>query len=84
MIESERVNEYNKRKYRWPPHPSEYIPQTDGWRRLYDRRFRQIDALDDTQNPYDGYMNMIHAALQCPNFTEFGWGLTQVPKVRER
>lgn len=79
LIEEERVQEYHKRNYTWPPLKEEYHPQTDGWRKLVERRLRQVDALDANENAYNGYMGMVHYGLLCPNFTTNGWGLTKAP-----
>ena len=81
LDEVQRRKEYSRRGYLWPPRDDEYSPPTTGWRALFQRRFRQIDALQRTENKYEGYMNAIHTGLQCPNFTEYGWGLTSVPEV---
>jgi hypothetical protein len=42
--EKERLLEYHKRGYTWP---MEYVPDTPGWKRLMDHRFRQAAEIDD-------------------------------------
>ena len=78
LLEVDRQREYDARRHVWPPQPEEYV--TEGWRKIFERRFRQIDALDLESNSYNGYMGSIHAGLLCPNFTEYGWGLTKAPQ----
>ena len=81
LIETERLAEYHARNYSWPPLNDEFHPPTPGWTNLFRRRFSQIDALDTHENSYNGYMGSIHSALRCPNFTEFGYGLTKAPEA---
>lgn len=78
LLEKDRLAEYKARNHTWPPLPEEYL--TEGWRKIYERRFRQLDALDQTENCYNGYMGACHAGLLCKNFSEFGWGLTRAPQ----
>jgi len=81
LIESERVAKYHARNYSWPPSDHEFTPQTEGWKKQYQRRLGQIDALDLQENCYNGYMSAIHSGIFCPNFTEFGYGLTSAPEA---
>jgi hypothetical protein len=75
--EEERRAEYVKRGHTFPfPH---YVPQTEGWKRLMDQRFTQIQALTDPQMKWDGWIQTIASAVTVPNFTEYGWGLSQAP-----
>lgn len=46
LVESERQEEYKARNYTWPI--PEMVPETPGWRRLMERRFRQIEAMEGT------------------------------------
>jgi hypothetical protein len=78
LLEVERLAEYEARNHTWPP--DDYTPNTEGWRKIFERRFRQIDALDSDTNSYNGYMSAVHAGLLCPNFTLNGWGLTRAPQ----
>ena len=79
LLEHERIAEYKKRQYSWPPKAEEYIPQTSGWQALYERRFQQISRIEDESFKYNGYMSAVHSALMAPNFTEYGWALTKGP-----
>lgn len=77
MPEEERLVEYNKRNYTWPL--PNYVPDTPGWKRLMDERFRQVARLPDKDARYEGYVQTINAAYMVPNFTEHGFGLTRAP-----
>jgi hypothetical protein len=80
LIEDERIDEYHKRKYQWPPDPNEYMPNTPGWRSVHQRRLNQTAHIEDSESRYNAYLSVVHSALLSPNFTEFGWGLTKAPK----
>jgi hypothetical protein len=75
--EEQRLDEYVKRGYQFPF--SRYVPDTEGWKRLMDQRFAQVQALEDNQMKWDGWIQTITSAVMVPNFTEYGWGLTQGP-----
>lgn len=80
LIESERLAEYERRHYVWPPMASEYKPATPGWKALMEERFAQVAEIDtDSGDRYEGYMQTISAALIAPNFTEHGFGLARCP-----
>lgn len=78
LQEKDRLAEYKARNHTWPPLPDEYL--TEGWRKIFEQRFRQLDALDLEGNSYNGYMGAVHAGLLCKNFSEYGWGLTRAPQ----
>ena len=81
LQETDRQEEYFARGHVWPPKLTDYTPSTDGWRRTWERRFRQIEQMEDTGNDrYNGWMSSVHSAFLCPNFTESGWGLTRAPQ----
>jgi len=77
LSEAERMVEYNKRNYTWPI--EEYVPNTPGWRKLYEHRFRQVSEIEDSNKRYEGYLQSIQAAVVAPNFTEYGFGLARAP-----
>jgi hypothetical protein len=77
--EEERREEYVKRGHTFPL--KEYVPNTKGWTELMDQRFTQIRALTDSQMKWDGWTQVLSSALTVPNFTEYGWGLTQAPSA---
>eukprot|EP00555_Chaetoceros_dichaeta_P009130 CAMPEP_0198254866 /NCGR_PEP_ID=MMETSP1447-20131203/5115_1 /TAXON_ID=420782 /ORGANISM="Chaetoceros dichaeta, Strain CCMP1751" /LENGTH=385 /DNA_ID=CAMNT_0043941089 /DNA_START=40 /DNA_END=1197 /DNA_ORIENTATION=- len=80
MQEVDRLKEYDARGHQWPPLDEEFQPNTPAYRKLFDRRFSQLQHMDDPNSRYNGYMTTIHAALTCKNFTEHGWGLTRAPQ----
>lgn len=77
--EEERLEMYKKRGHTFPF--AKYIPETLGWKKQADKRFEQIRALEDTQMKWDGWIQASNSAVIVPNFTEFGWGLTQAPDL---
>ena len=75
--EDERLLEYHGRNYTWPV--SEYVPNTEGWKKLFDHRFRQAAEMPTSQQRFEGFAQSISAALVQPNFTEHGFGLARAP-----
>lgn len=75
LSESERMKEYRARNYTWPL--VETVPNTEGWRKLMQRRFQQVAAIRDTDRRYEGYLQLTYAAVAVPNFTETGFGLSR-------
>jgi len=79
--EEEREAEYSARNHVWPPRQEDYKPSTPGWRKLMERRFRQVEAISESDpGKYEGWSSTVHAALICPNFTEHGWAVTRAPE----
>jgi hypothetical protein len=78
MYESDRLVEYERRNYSWPP--GAYVPDTPGWRSLMEERFEQIRRMDRSGDRYEGYLQTVHSALLAPNFTELGFGLARAPE----
>ena len=67
MYEGERIQEYHKRKYQWPPAPSEYVPSTPGWRSIHQRRFNQTAHIEDKESEaWNAYRVLVHSALLSP------------------
>jgi len=80
LIEKERVGEYHRRGHTWPP--EDFTPNTPGWKKTNERRFRQIAQLDAASDAkYQAYMLTVHSALTGKNFTEYGWGVTRAPQA---
>lgn len=78
LTEQDRLVEYDARGYEWPL-PS-LVPDTPGWKTIFERRFKQIEETIDESNPrYNAWMQTMSAALIQPNFTENGWGLARAP-----
>jgi len=78
LNEGDRLKEYHSRAYQWPL--PEMNPNTPGWRKIYDRRMDQLNAVEDIGERYNGWIQTIGSGLVAPNFTEFGWGLTRAPQ----
>jgi len=77
LIEEERIQEYHARNYTWPlPY---YVPDTPGWRKLHQHRFRQLVEIADKRQRYEGFVQTMNMALVAPNFTEYGFGLARAP-----
>lgn len=68
LKEHERLAEYAKRNYTWPP--NDFIPKTEGWQKLMEHRFRQVEEIKDRGQRYEGFVQTVNAALISPNFTE--------------
>jgi hypothetical protein len=56
-----------------------YKPNTEGWRRLSNRRMEQAPFVESVGGKYDLWMQSVASAFVQPNFTETGWGLTRAP-----
>ena len=80
MYEADRLEEYQKRNYTWPVPREQFTPQTDGWISLMQKRFEQIQRIENTDQRYMGYHQAVISALLAPNFTEFGFGLARCPQ----
>jgi hypothetical protein len=78
LLESERVDCYYDRNYRWPP--PLYVPETPGWRRLMLNRIEQIAEIPTGGPRYQAYVQVVRSAFLVPNFTEHGFGLTRAPE----
>ena len=79
LVESERVEEFNRR-YRWPPPLEQYQPPTHGWQALQTKRFDQVWKVKDLGQRYDGWVQSVTSAYTQRNFTQNGWGLTRAPQ----
>jgi hypothetical protein len=73
LIEPERVAEYHKRMYTFPP--ASYVPNTTGWSDLMGYRLGQVQEIEDSGRRYEAYYQVMHSAMLTPNFTEFGFAL---------
>jgi len=64
----------------WPQTFDEYCPSTPGWKRMNERRFKQIAASDiEDDDRWEAYLFSLHSAMS-KNFTEYGWSLTKAPQ----
>lgn len=80
LNEADRLLEYAKRNYTWPMPRDSYVPQTEGWIQLMQKRLEQIEDILDTNQRYMGYHQAVISAFLAPNFTEFGFGLARCPQ----
>lgn len=78
LSEDERLKEYEARGYVWPV--PNLKPETPGWRKIFERRYRQIEDMEDSHGRYNAWMQVTAASMLQPNFTENGWGLTRAPQ----
>lgn len=83
LDEGERLEQYRARGHKWPI--DEFVPNTPGWRKINERRIKQIQRVHGTNARYNGWVQTLSSALTAQNFTENGWGLTRAPAelVRE-
>lgn len=79
LNEDERMEFYKLRNYTWPR--EYYVPPTDGWKGLLDRRFAQIAEIEDGGERYEAYIQAVSSGITSPRFTESGWGLTRAPQT---
>jgi hypothetical protein len=79
-LEVDRVAEYHRRGYSWPPLESEFVPATPGWMKLLQNRLGQVDLLtaggDD--DVYNAYLLTLSSVL-AHNYTKYGFGITKSP-----
>ena len=76
--EEERIAHYHSLNHTWPP--AEYIPNTPGWRKLFEHRLRQVEEIEDRTERFEGFAQAISAGVLQPNFTEYGFGLARAPE----
>jgi hypothetical protein len=53
------------------------LPNTTGWLELMSQRLRQVTAIENSEDRYEGYYQTILSAVVTPNFTEYGFGLAK-------
>lgn len=78
LVEQDRIREYEERNYTWPIEHT--VPDTAGWRRLMQHRFRQVAEIEHRMDRYEGFVQTANMALVAPNFTEYGFGLVRAPE----
>jgi hypothetical protein len=78
LDEQERRLEFHKRGYKFPPET--FAPDTPGWRKLNERRFNQIQHIQDRSDRYRAWVIAAISAYVQQNFTREGWGLTRGPE----
>lgn len=76
MSENDRMDEYLRRGYNWPP---SWNPPTKGWSDLMKRREKQLMALPSAQERWDGWTVLVGSASLVQNFTEKGYAVVKAP-----
>jgi hypothetical protein len=70
LDEDERLAEYRARGHKWPI--EEFVPNTEGWKKIYDRRIEQIQRIPKTNARYNAWVQTLSSSLTAQNFTENG------------
>ena len=70
MGEEERLREYSARGYKWPF--VKLIPNTEGWKKIFKRRWQQIERIEDSNARYNAWVQSMSSAMTAHNFTENG------------
>ena len=76
--EEERIAERARRGYEWPV--TEWVPNTPGWKSLYEHRVRQAEELSDKQDRFEAFVQTLTSGLIQKNFTKHGFGLARAPE----
>jgi len=76
--EEERVRKYHQLNHTWPP--ESYVPDTAGWRKLFEHRLRQVEEIQNRGDRFEGYAQALAAGVLQQNFTEHGFGLGRAPE----
>mmetsp|Transcript_21152 Transcript_21152/g.43528 ORF Transcript_21152/g.43528 Transcript_21152/m.43528 type:complete len:394 (-) Transcript_21152:155-1336(-) len=76
--EEERVLKYHELNHTWPP--EKFLPDTPGWRKLFEHRLRQVAEIEDRSDRFEGFAQTLSAGLLQKNFTEHGFGLARAPE----
>ena len=65
LNELERIRAYHERNYTWPPLEEEFIPNTNGWRRIMQRRLEQVQRIENRGDMYNGEIMFFHLNYTC-------------------
>ena len=76
--EEERARRYHELNHTYPP--ENYIPDTPGWRKLYEHRLRQVEEIEDRMDRFEGFAQTLNAGILQKNYTEHGFGLARAPE----
>ena len=67
------------------PEWGDWLPPSEGWHNLMNKRAAQIARLPDSQQRFDGYIGLAISGILTPNFTTLGFSVVpQPPGVHER
>lgn len=78
--EEERIQRYHELNHTWPLTSDKFIPQTEGWQKLFESRLRQVGEIEDRLDRFEGFAQTLNAAIIQKNFTEHGFGLARAPE----
>ncbi len=76
--EEERVRSYHELNHTWPV--KKFVPDTPGWRKLFEHRLRQVAEIEDREDRFEGFAQTLSAGVLQKNFTEHGFGLARAPE----
>ena len=79
LTEDERIEEYYRRGYKWPP-TDRIQPNDPGWKSRMLHRLRQVEEVEDDTERWEGFAQTLSAAMIQPNFTEHGFALARAPE----
>ena len=77
MREELRLQEHRRRHQFTASLP--WWPGTDGWRRVFAAREVQLRRLEDRQQRWDGWTDLMQAGVLMPNFTTIGFKVARTP-----
>ena len=77
MREELRLQEHRRRHQFTASLP--WRPGTDGWRRVFAAREVQLRRLEDRQQRWDGWTDLMQAGVLMPNFTTIGFKVARTP-----
>ena len=55
------------------PEWGDWLPPSEGWHNLMNKRAAQIARLPDSQQRFDGYIGLAISGILTPNFTTLGF-----------
>ena len=76
LSEEDRLREYQKRGYEWPP---KFVPDTPGWASLMTRRAQQTMQMESTQSRWDAWTTLVASSHLVQNFTTKGFAVARAP-----
>lgn len=76
--EEDRVAAYHALNHTWPP--TDFVPNTPGWKKLFEHRLRQVAEIEDRDDRFEGFAQALSAGVMQQNFTEHGFGLARAPE----
>ena len=77
--EDERVEAYNAKGHKWPPHSNKLRPATAEFRHLVMKRAGQLKALKNREQRWEGWINLAKQVM-VPPFTDTGFKVVDGPR----